>query len=88
MSTKTITRVARIPYLNSAPFFRGFSSEAGYELLDYVPKVLGEKALSGEVDAGLISLVDFFRLRDRFKRIGHFGIAVRGQARSALLFSR
>jgi chorismate dehydratase len=38
--------------------------------------------------AGLLPLIDFFRLDERFERLGHFGIAVRGRARSVMLFSR
>ena len=40
------------------------------------------------MDAGLLPLADFLRLQDRFERVGPFGIAVRGRARSVLLFSR
>ena len=53
-----------------------------------VPRELGEQAAAGTAAAGPIPLVDFFRLEDRFERLGHFGIAVRGRAHSALLFSR
>ena len=37
--------------------------------------------------AGLLPYVEYLRLRDQFDRLGHFGIAVRGRAQSALLFS-
>ena len=37
--------------------------------------------------AGPLPVVDYFRLADRFERLGHFGIEVRGRAHSALLFS-
>jgi len=53
-----------------------------------VPRQLGEQAATGGVDAGLLPLADFLRLQDRFERLGPFGIAVRGRARSVLLFSR
>jgi len=46
------------------------------------------KAAAGEIAAGLLPVVDYFRLQDTFERIGHIGIAVRGRARSVLLFSR
>jgi chorismate dehydratase len=76
-----------VPYLNSAPFFQGLSVGSA-ELIDCVPRQLGVLAQAGELSAGLMPLVDFVRLRDQFERIGHFGIAVRGRAHSALLFSR
>ena len=84
----TTTRIARVPYLNSAPFFRGLSLGAGYELTDCVPRELGERASAGEVLAGLLPLADYFRLGETFERIGRFGIAVRGRAHSVVLFSR
>ena len=84
----TTTRIARVPYLNSAPFFRGLPLGARYELTDCVPRELGERASAGDVMAGLLPLVDYFRLEETFERIGHFGIAVRGRARSVVLFAR
>ena len=53
-----------------------------------MPKALSDKAASGEIDAGLLPTVDTFRLASSFERLGHVGIAVRGRARSVLLFSR
>lgn len=84
----TITRIARVPYLNSAPFFRGLPLGDGFEFVDSVPRQLGILAAAGEVTAGLLPLADYFRLEDTFERIGPFGIAVRGRAQSVLLFSR
>ncbi|MBI1992063.1 MAG: menaquinone biosynthesis protein [Candidatus Omnitrophica bacterium] len=80
--------IARVPYLNSVPFFRGLSLGRRYELVDCVPRELGIQAAAGDLMAGLLPLVDYVRLRDTFERIGHFGIAVRGRGRSVLLFSR
>ena len=59
-----------------------------YELVDCAPRALGQRAAAGEIVAGLLPLVDYFRLEGRFERLGPFGIAVRGRARSVLLFSR
>ena len=58
------------------------------QLTDCVPRVFGARAAAGEVAAGPLPLVDYFRLQETFERIGHFGIAVRGRAHSALLFAR
>jgi chorismate dehydratase len=84
----TTTRVARIPYLNSAPFFHGLSLAERYELIDCAPRHLGEQAAAGKIASGLLPVVDYFRLEERFERLGHFGIAVRGRARSVLLFAK
>ena len=69
-------RVARIPYLNSAPFYRSLSpapaagagsgeepgaDSAGIELIDLPPHQLGVAARSGYVDAGIVSMCDGFR---------------------------
>jgi len=77
-----------VPYLNSAPFFWGLSLGERFELTTTVPREMGRQAASGEVAAGLLPLIDFLRLQDRFERLGPFGIAVRGRARSVMLFSR
>ncbi len=84
----TTTRIARVPYLNSAPFYLGLALGERYELTDCVPRVLGERAAAGELLAGLLPLADYLRLEGTFERVGRFGIAVRGRARSVLLFSR
>ena len=52
-----------------------------------MPRQLGEKAAAGEILAGPLPLIEYLRLQDRFERLGHFGIAVRGRVRSAMLFS-
>ncbi|MBI2093267.1 MAG: menaquinone biosynthesis protein [Candidatus Omnitrophica bacterium] len=80
--------IARIPYLNSLPLYRGLDLGNGNSLIDYVPSELGRQASSGSVAGGLLSLADYLRLQDTFERLGPFGIAVRGRSRSALLFSR
>jgi len=77
-----------VPYLNSAPYFRGLTWEDRFTLVDAVPRELGRLAAAGEVDAGLLPVVDFFKLNGQFERLNHFGIAVRGRVGSVMLFSR
>ncbi|MBI2104419.1 MAG: menaquinone biosynthesis protein [Candidatus Omnitrophica bacterium] len=84
----TTTRIARIPYLNSAPFFQGLALGERYELTDCAPRALGAQAAEGSLLAGLMPLADYLRLEETFERVGRFGIAVRGRVRSVLLFSR
>ena len=86
--SKSTTCVAKVPYLNSAPFFRQLTLGERFEFVDCTPRMLGQRAAAGEIMAGLLPLVDYFRLEDQFERLGPFGIAVRGRARSVLLFSR
>ena len=60
----------------------------GIQLTDCVPRAFGARAKAGEIAAGPLPLVDYLRLQETFERLGHFGIAVRGRAHSALLFAR
>ncbi|PIQ84737.1 MAG: hypothetical protein COV75_00415 [Candidatus Omnitrophica bacterium CG11_big_fil_rev_8_21_14_0_20_63_9] len=87
-SASTTTLLAKVPYLNSTPFFRGLSLSPHMAVTEAAPREVGERAAAGEVAAGLLPLADFLRLEAQFERVGPFGIAVRGRARSVLLFSR
>ncbi len=78
-------RIAHISYLNSAPFFAGMTDEH-LEMVDLHPRALGEAAERGEIDAGLMSIADTFRMPD-FEPLGDLGIALDGPAHSVLLFS-
>jgi len=79
--------VARLPYLNCAPFFTGLELESPWRWVDAAPRQFGALAEAGQIVAGPMSLVDYLRLHDRFERLGTLGIAVRGRCGSALLFS-
>lgn len=79
-------RIARIPYLNSAPFYQCLDG-AGYELVDMAPRALGKLARDGRVDAGILSLCDL-RRTDDFEDLGDLGISLDGPAHSVMLFSR
>ncbi len=79
-------RVARIPYLNSVPFYQNLEG-AGYELVDMPPRELGRLAIDGCVDAGILSLCDLHRT-EAFEPLGSLGISVDGPAHSVLLFTR
>jgi chorismate dehydratase len=84
MDLKTL-KVARLSYLNTIPFFMDGSLETA---LSASPKVLGDEAAEGRVDAGPFSLVDTWRLEKDFEPLGGFGIATKGPARSVILFSK
>jgi len=76
-------RVGRIPYLNSEPFYFDL---AGHELVPLPPRPLGHAMEAGRVDAGPLSLVDFFRLEPALRPLP-LGIATSGPAQSVILFS-
>ena len=79
-------RVARIPYLNSVPFYQHLD-DGTFDLIDLPPRMLGQAARRGEVDAGIMSLCDAFR-NPEYVTLGSLGVACDGPAHSVLLFSR
>src|SRR5437763_10284124 len=87
-------RIGYIPYLNMVPFHQGFGPEGlkanpfELEFKEMSPRALGLEAEAGKLDAGAMSLVDSFRLADRFEPLGDFGIGVKRAAGSVLLFSK
>ena len=76
-------RVGRIPYLNCEPFFHRL---AGVELVDLMPRRLGEQMAAGALDAGPLSLMDYVRLESRLVPLP-YGIGCPTGARSVLVFS-
>lgn len=82
-----VATIARIPYLNSEPFYARWHEAPG-RTVDLPPRALGEEARAGRADAGLMAAADFFALAPVFERVGPFGITCRGAVRSVLLFSR
>jgi chorismate dehydratase len=81
-------RVARIPYLNTDPFFVDWRSSAFSVVAGASPRELGQWAQEGRLDAGPLPVVDAWRLESEFEPVRTFGIAVAGAARSVLLFSK
>ncbi len=87
-------RVGYIPYLNMAPFHQGFGPDPyeinGYrfEFFPMSPRALGLEAAKGAIDAGAMSLVDYLKLSDTFEPIASFGIGLKRDAQSVLLFSK
>jgi chorismate dehydratase len=84
---RVLARVARIPYLNAAPFYLLLDG-AGVRSVELPPRRMGEAARAGEVDAGPFSLLDYLALIPSFRPLGDFCIAVKRAAGSVLLFSR
>ncbi len=95
-------RIAKIPYLNSQPFYGALGGDVAarstalrafdVEMIEMAPAQLGDLAREGRVDAGLIPVADYFALSARtagarYERLTDFGIAVRGRVESVLLLS-
>ncbi len=86
-ATATLATLARIPFLNAAPFYVRWAEAPG-ATVDLPPRALGEEARAGRVDAGLMAAADWFGLDPRFEIVGPYGIACRGPVSSVLLFAR
>ena len=80
-------RVGRIPYLNCEPFFhRLHEVQQGVELVDLIPRRLGQAMAAREIEAGPLSLMDYLRLETQLTPLP-YGIGCPTGARSVLLFS-
>ena len=83
--------IGHIPYLNMVPFHQGFGPGAiekdGHALIfrSLSPRALGLEAEAGQIDAGAISLVDTFRLADRFEPLGDLGVGPTAGGQSTAL---
>ncbi|MDP4199765.1 MAG: MqnA/MqnD/SBP family protein [Bacteroidota bacterium] len=77
-----------MPYLNSVPFYNGFSGYSNnVKLAPLAPHAFGQLAKQGSVAAGPMSLRDYMSMSDDFERLD-YGVAVKGKANSVLLFSK
>ena len=93
--------MARLPYLNTAPFYLGWedierTSEGRWAPVVLPPRQLGLAAEAGEVDAGVMALADLIRLEKTFEPLivysagapVTFGIANWTWVESVFLFLR
>jgi chorismate dehydratase len=89
-----ITKIGYIPYLNMVPFHQGFGPKFAeidgqyFEFVTMSPRVLGQEAQKGTVDAGALSLVDALNLSETYEPLGPFGIGLKRPALSVLVFSK
>jgi predicted solute-binding protein len=100
-SAPRAARVARIPYLNTAPYYLDWEeverlAQGRWTTAVLPPRQIGLAAEAGEVDAGVMPIADLFRLEHLFEplilptgdRYVSFGIANRERVDSVLLFVR
>lgn len=85
-------RIATVPYVNAAPLVWGFTHGAENDRHDLVampPARIPELLLAGQVDAGLVPVIEAPRLaRAGIRLLPSPGIASRRTARSVLLIAR
>ncbi|MDX1660280.1 MAG: menaquinone biosynthesis protein [Gemmatimonadota bacterium] len=81
-------KVAKIPYLNPAPFYAGWGENPPFEVVEMVPRALGQAARDGAIDAGLMAVVDWFAVDGTFELVSPpMGIAAREHVRSVILLT-
>jgi chorismate dehydratase len=83
-------RLSIIDYLNAAPLNYGFKQGLGYEhchLKFHVPAVCADQLRKGEVDAGLISSIEYLRIPD-LKIVPGLCIASPKRVRSVVILSK
>lgn len=81
-------RVGAVSYLNTKPLIEGLAEFApNAELILDVPSRLADRLASGDLDVGLIPVVEYFRA-GRYTVVPGVSIASRGPVLSVTLFSR
>jgi chorismate dehydratase len=82
-----VLTIARMPYLHAEPYYIDMERR-GFTLVDLVPSAMAHAAEQGDIDAGLFSLVDSFRLETSFEPVANFGIACLREAGSLFLYAK
>lgn len=77
--------IGKIPYLNSVPYYEYFERRQ-FKILPVAPRRMGMLSAQGQIDAGLFSLVDYFR-QETHLELMKWCIATRDQVKSVMLFS-
>lgn len=77
--------IGKIPYLNAIPFYYHLEKKR-FKILPLSPRRMGLLSEKGKIDAGLFSLVDYFKQQDNLELL-NWCIATRDQVKSVLLFS-
>src|SRR5438477_5062825 len=86
--SRTTLRVGAVNYQNSKPLIERLTDFApSIELSLDLPSRLADRMAAGELDVGLIPVVEFFR-GDDYTFIPNIAIASRGPVLSVTLFSR
>lgn len=80
-------RIGAVSFLNTRPLVHGLQSNSDYVLSFDTPSNLAEKLRLGEIDVGLIPVVEYLRgIGDTF--VPGIGIASSGPVRTVRLFGR
>src|ERR1041385_2712384 len=77
--------VGKIPFLHSVPFYHQFEKRQ-FRILPIAPRRMGILQEKGQMDAGLFSLMDYFKEEQHLDLLS-WCIATRDQVKSVMLFS-
>ena len=81
-------RIGEVSYLNARPLVHGLADFAPTaELVLDLPSRLADRLATGDLDVGLIPIVEYFR-GDRYRLVPDIAIASHGPVLSVTLFSR
>ncbi len=80
-------KIAQIAYTNTAPFFHNWPEDE-FPLQPGVPAELAALARRGEILAGPIPIVEYWKMEAAYEPLLNFGISSRKKCRSVLVFSK
>ncbi len=78
--------IGRVSYLNTLPFFKHLDNRE-YKIFQAPPRQLGFLFKDGKIDAGIVSLVDYFEKKNDFKYL-NYGIVGNKNVKSVILYSK
>ncbi len=78
--------IGRVSYLNTLPFFKHLNNR-DYKIFPAPPRQLGFLFKDGNIDAGIVSLVDYFEKENDFTYI-NYGIVGNKNVKSVILYSK
>lgn len=78
--------IGRVSYLNTLPFFK-YLDNREYKIFPSPPRPLGQLFKEGNIDAGIVSLVDYFDRENDFTFL-NYGIVGNKNVKSVILYSK
>ncbi|MEJ5306216.1 MAG: aminofutalosine synthase MqnE [Ignavibacteria bacterium] len=78
--------IGRVSYLNTLPFFK-FLDNREYKIFPAPPRQLGFLFKDGNIDAGIVSLVDYFERENDYSFLT-YGIVGNKNVKSVILYSK
>lgn len=78
--------IGRVSYLNTLPFFKHLDNRE-YKIFPAPPRQLGFLFKDGNIDAGIVSLVDYFEKENDFTFL-KYGIVGNKNVKSVILYSK